>query len=674
MQMIQQKSFSTGEVDEINWKRTDVNEYLTAAQVLSNAEVGTTGLAKKRKGMEFMLDVSDYVTSFSKMYELIDNDLNYYLVVSKNEEFSIFIYENNALTYVQTLATPYLTIDLANIDYTQDNDSLILTNQHYAPARIYVSSYLTDPPTFEFQYIDVYPLPSYDFSKINYNNFTVELTFAGTPEILTFKFVGVGADPGFTNDWIGGQIIGGGADSNSPIGYAMITAVSFGAGGGGTVTFTATVQVAFEKTSYATKGSQYSIRQPVWSATLGYPGKVLYYQNRLWFGNTPSLNNTVFGSRINAPINFDVGVGNDTDAIVYTIGQTDSGQITWMNGGKQLEIYTENYEFACPQDQNSALTPGTFSIRQQSSYGASSLLKPVTYINDSYYTNKTGKAIINFHYNGVGLTYVASNISAASSHLVKSPTNRALLRGSDQSQDNFVYFLNPSDNTLTSFQFAEEYKLAALTPVSFQDDVELVDIVSINNEIFLLKNYALTDVLAIEKFDETVKIDSYRNASMASSGLVTGLDMFEGYTVQVVYQNQDFGEYLVEDGEISVDNPLEISDTVVVGMLYDVEIRPMYPFSGSVNSPFFKNLSRIYVDYYQSLDFTINGKLVQYQNFADIQAGLPLQPQTDTAVFSPVSGWGRNVSGLNDAIVIRQSSPFDLQILGISYQIDTAVI
>lgn len=699
--MIRQTSFTTGEVDDVTWKRTDINEYLTAAQSLQNAEIGTTGLARKRKGTQFMIDASLYATSTSNMYEFVDKNDDYYIIMSANGHFYVFntpvqqtqvvtIRNTNVVTirntnvvahaenvqFVQDIVTPYLATDLDNIDYTQDNDTLILTHGNYQPGRIYISSYATSPPTFAFQYLDIYPLPAYDFNTINYNNFNVTLSVAGTPPTITFQFTGVGPDPGFTSAWVGGQIVGGGVSETSPIGYAIITAVSYSASGGGTVTFTGIVQLPFETdpSLYARQGSQYSIRQPAWSAALGYPEKNVFYQNRLWFGNTKALKTTVFGSRINSPINFDVATGRDTDAIIYTIGQSNSGDITWMNGGKQLEIYCENFEFACPQDQNSALTPSTFSIRQQSSYGASNSLKPLTYINDSYYSNKTGKAIINFHFNGVGLTYIASNISAASSHLVKAPNNRALLRGTDSSQDNFIYFLNPSDDTLTAFQFANEVKLAALTPITFQPNVSLIDIVTIDNEIYILKFYDLTSTYTIERFNTDNLTDSYMTANMQSSGLVTGLDRFNGYTVQVVYLNQDFGTYLVVNGQITVDNPQHIADTVFIGLLYDVEIIPMYPFVDVAGAPLMKNLTRIYVDYQDSLNFFINGKLVPYQNFADIQAGLPLQPQTDTVVFAPVSGWNRNTKGVNDAIVITQSSPFDLQILAIAYQIDMAVI
>lgn len=696
--MIRQTRFTTGEVDEVTWKRTDVEEYLTAARSLLNCEVGTTGLVKKRKGTRKSIIATPYALLTSRMYEFVDKNGAYYILMSTNGGFNVFsvpddeafvitsrgafvvtsrgsfvVAADTTLSFVQFVSAPYSGGELSELDYTQDNDSVIFTHPEFPPGRVYLSSY--SPLTFAFQYLNIYPLPAYDFNTINYNAYTVSLSVAG--DVLTFNFTGVGANPGFTNAWIGGQIIGGGATDIDPIGYAIITNVSYSGGGGGTVTFTATVQIPFLTVGYSTSGAQYSVRQPAWVNTagdpygLGYPAKVLFMQNRLWFGNTKLLPTTVFGSKINTPVSFDVGTGRDTDAIVYTIGQTNSGAIQWMNGGKQMEIFCKNLEFSCPQDQNSGLTPSTFSIRQQSSFGSSPTLKPQTYINDSYFAAKTGKALINYHFTGVGLSYASSNISAASTHLVNNPRNRALLRGSDASQDNFIYYLNPDENTLTAFQFAAEYKLAALTPIVFQDDVTLVDIVSVNNKIYILKYYALTQTFVIEVMDATTKIDSQENATMASTGVVTGLSRFNGYTVQVVYQNQDFGQYLVAGGTITVENLGLVADTVEIGLLYDVEIKPMYPFAGAVAAPFMKNMSRIYIDYFESLNFYINGKLVPYQSFAEIQAGLPLVPRTDTAIFAPVSGWSR-FDG--DAVVITQSSPFDLQILGIGYQIEYAVI
>ncbi len=698
-----QAMWTTGEVDQTVWKRTEAAEYLTAAQALTNCEIGTTGLVKKRKGTSLLYNVTDQAQINSRMYEFVDNDNNHYVVLSAGGTFYIFqaptdqanvvintgqnvvtntganvVIQTTGLTFVQAVPVPYQDGDLDDLDYTQDNDALVISSPSYAPGRIFISAYHSNAfPTFAFEYLNIYPLPAYDYNEINYNKFTVVLSV--TAGVLTFTITNPsGGATGFTTDWIGGQILGGGKDNSTtaPVGYAIITAVS---NSGADTTFTATVQIPFETTNYSTQGSQYSIKQPVWlqpampwpavnPVITGFPAKILFFQNRLWFGNTSTLNNTIFGSKINQPINFDVGTGADTDAIVYTIGQTNSGEILWLNAGKQLEIYCQNDEFACPQNENSALTPSTFSVRQQSSYGASPLLKPITYINDSYYSTKTGKALINFHFNGIGLTYTSSNISAPSSHLVKAPTNRALLRGTDISQDNFIYFLNPVDDTITTFQFASEYKLAALTPATFSANVDLIDICTIDNTIYILKYYRLTQQYTIEVFDDNTRMDCAFTSTMDTAGIVTGLELLEGYEVQVVYQNQDYGQYTVSGGQITVTDPLGNSGAVTVGLLYDVLITPMYFYGGSNNSPLKKQVTRIYVDYYQSLNFYINGVFVPYLTYPVVLGGA-LVPVTDTAIINPVTGYNRF-----ETFDITQTSPFDLQILSISYEIETVII
>lgn len=686
--LIRQTSFSTGEVDPKVFKRTEMAEYLTAAQALLNCEVGTTGLARKRRGTQHILDATDSASPNANMYEFYDKNNNYYMIMATDLKFYIFSVPSEGVrvvthtgaqvvtirgtdvvsmdpnfVFVQALDSPYAEFDLDQLDYTNDSDSIIFSHPLHPPARIYVSSYT--PLTFAYEVLQIYPAPTYDFNEVDYAQCTAVFT---NPTPQTFKLVLSGGEANqFTAAWIGGIIIGLGGTEVDPIGYGIITSVTLP--GGNVVEFVGNVIVNFAAAaSMPTVGTRYSIRQPAWTAALGYPAHTFYYQNRLWFGNTATLSTTVFGSKINNPINFDVGTGRDTDAIISTIGYTDCGPIVWLNGGKQFEIYTKNIEFVCPQDVNAALTPSTFTIRQQSAYGASSRLKPISYVNNSYYASKTGKALINFNFTGVGLAYKSTNISLASEHLAKNPRSRALLRGTDSSQDNIIYFLNP-DNTITAFQFQSEVQFAALTPVQFETNVRLIDIVSINNTVYILKYYELAQRYAVEKFTETVKIDGYVERSMPLSGLITGLESFEGYLVQVVYENQDLGEYTVTGGQIIVDNQNNIADTVSVGLLYDVNITPMYIYGGPRASVLKKKVSRIYIDYFESLDFNINGYLVPYQNFAEIQAGLPLAPRTGTAIFDPVDGYERY-----ETLSITQRAPFDLQILSIAYEVDVKMI
>jgi len=665
---VRQTMFTMGQVDPVNYKRTDFRDYLKAAQKLLNAEVGTTGLAKKRKGSKFLIDVTAYAQPNSNIYEFTDKNGRYYLVLSADLAMHVFTIVGDLLTFHQTIVTPYASADLDDLDYSEDNDALVFAHPDFIPSRLFISDYVPATPTFEFEALNIFPFPAFDFGKVEYKSLTVDMAGANVTNTFTIT---APSDPGFTTDWIGGQIIGGGDSVEDPLGYGIISDVV--PWDGAVVVFTLDVKVPF-KIPGSTKGSEYSVRQPSWSDVLGYPKKIAFYQNRLWFTNTLELPGTLFASQINEPVNFDVGVGDDTDAIIYTIGQSQTGGIVWVNPGKQLEIYTENFEFVAPQDVNTALTPGTFSIRQQSAYGASSCFKPLNYLNDSYFVTKTGKALINYRFDGIGQTYTSTNVSAATSSLIKNPFNRALLRGTDTSQDNFVYLLN-EDDTVTTFQFAMQAGLAALTPADFERDadgnvtVEVVDIFTINNEIYFLKCYLLTGIYAIEKFVEDFKIDSYIERTMDTDGLVTGLEQFEGYVVEVFFENQDYGQYEVVGGEVTADNPNEDSGDVQVGFLYPFEIETMFIFAGAERSNWTKHITEINVDYFESLNFFINGKLVAYQQYDLIQEEAPLTPQTDTAIIYPARGWNRF-----STVKITQNSPFDCQILGISYNITADIV
>jgi hypothetical protein len=659
-ELIRQTMFSSGEVDAINYQRSDFKDYLTAAQSLLNVEVGTTGLAKKRKGTQFLLQTSKSDPN-SKLYGFQDKNGQFYCLISGHLCFDVYTIQQEAaseLQFLQTLSTPYPSEVLNDLDYSNDNDSLILVHAHYPPARITIKNYA--PLLFSYDVLNLYPLPAYDFGDVIYNKGNASLSGDVHSIQLTLT-----DSAGFNEAWIGGQIIGGGTSDISPLGYAIITKLSYQAD---QVTFTGKVQIPFLIQGASTSASQYSIRKPAFSTNAGYPSKVIFFQNRLWFANTKTLSNTLFASKINAPVNFDVGVGQETDAIIYTLGQSDSGGIVWMNGGKELEIYTSNYEFVAPQEQNVGLTPATFSIRQQSAYGVSDKLKPISYLNNSYYVNKTGNAIINFCFQGIGQSYLASNISQAASHLVKNPIKAVLLRGTDQSQDNFIYFLNP-DHTITAFQFAHEVHLAALTPFSTHHQIEIQDIVAIDNTIYLLKKYLNSQQMVLEKMVLDIKLDGSEEKTLPENGKIAGLDRFEGLDVQVMFNQEDYGVYPVKQGVIQVHNPEQKIGPCCIGLLYRVEIRPMYFYGGPSHADLMKKITKIYVEYVGSLNFYISDQLVNYQIFLNVQQGNGLHPSSGTAIISPVFGWSRQKT-----FSITQKAPFDLQITSIAYQINTTMI
>jgi len=708
--MIRLTSFDAGEVDEIVFKRADTKYYTRAGKSLLNVEVTATGAPVKRRGTSFVLGLSDLPgvaptePQFPyRAYPLSDGNGNYYLLIACNNVTSgstIRIYQQStdttSLTHITDLNVPYEQADYSTIQYAAIDGTIVFVHQNYSPARIY---YNTVASAWQYQKFiasttiatstdPLWPQPAYDFNIVNYSGcaVTVAQVASGDPLLLAFTFA---PDPGFTeNGWAGGQLVGAGATVDSPIGYGIIREVVIA---GGNAIVYVDVNVQFYIPSSSVGGSAYSVRQPVFSGMHSYPKTVTFYQSRLIFGGTSALPNTIFGSHINNYLNFDVGIGRDTDALIYTIGQSTTNGIIALNAGKQFEIYTKHYELVVPQSQGQPLTPSTFSVLSQSSYGSSELCRPISYLNDTYYIASNGKAIMNYQFNGVGLSYTSTNVSFYAQHLVNNPTQRALLRSTLSTQDTFIYFTRLNDaslmsNQITCFQFINQFKNnelgGCLTPFSFNCG-KIFDIVELNNTIYIIANFganhpALTPYASIVRFDEAVRMDNAMNATM-TGGLITGLGDYVGATFAILLNDpnyiesfgiQYYGEYVVSNaGTIQVPfdvAPIQDPVQVLIGYLYDYVVEPLDYFAGANSVYDFKNVSRIYVDYQNTIGLTVNGVTVPYLQYSNVGF---LEPVTDTFIMGNTSGYSRF-----DGLKITQRAPFDAQITSIGYQISSSII
>lgn len=664
--LVSQVSFSYGEVDAVNFNRTELGEYLQAARSLKNMTIGLTQLTRKRAGTTQVFNITNYANTAIKMFKLQDKDNNFYVIFMVPMAAHVFKLGNNTLTFVSSLTVPYEADYIQSLQSASAIESLFTVSEKYAPSRVYIKSY-SPTPTFAFENLNFSVKPSFDFRKINYGDFDVDYTVAGST--LTFKFTQLSADPGFDSSWVGGVIIGDGNSVDEPIGYAIIESVTIWSGNPSDVTFHCNIRVAFKSSGFETKGQYYSVRQPVFSDALGYPNSVLFYQRRLWFGGTPSLPDCIMGSETDKPVGFDVGVGNPTDAIVDIIGDAEAGKLIGLNGGKQLEIFAENGEYVAPQDAQEALTPDNFEIRKESSKGSSGNCRPITYGNNTYFIGKGGSAIYLYEYEGLGQDYNTENVSYQAEHLVKNPIERALQRSQENDQDNLVYYLNP-DNTISAFVFTDSTGNHALSPIEFQDDVEIKDILEIDNTIYLLKFYNKTNQYYFEKFDNAIRMDSAFTTTLPAAdpttnlSTITGLDNFNGYDLTVWFNNQNLGTYTVANGQIQVLNKANQTGTCTLGMLYENTCEPMYAYAGVEGTDAYKNVTRVFVEYANSLDFSINDQFIPLQSYDDIQNQKPLTPQSDVAIISASDGFARKKS-----ISVTQLSPFDLVILAIRYQL-----
>lgn len=649
-EIIRQSSFKSGEVDPIHYSRADYSDYLTAAQSLLNMEITATGTARKRKGTAYIGGVdSNPLGEKAILASIKDTQGNYYIVVISDR---FYIYTTDMVLKF-SINSPYS--DPSLIDFTNDNDSLIIVSPNEPPNRIFYKG-----DSFVLERLNIAPPPAYDFGDLDYSDYT--FTIVNAPFLKPSERL-VNTSLIFGKEYIGGQFIGKGSSIEAPVGVGIIKTASDGS------RFLIDVTSPFVENT-PLKGTEVTLKAPAFSKSKGYPSKVIYFQNRLWFASTKSLPNTIFGSKINRLANFDTGTGKDSEAIIYSIGQQDTGEIRWLNGGKQLEIYTENNEFSCAQGDGIALTPSTFTIKQQSSFGTSKIAKPVSYLNDSYFISRSGNSILNFKYQGLGQSYLATNVSLTSAHLVKNPKRAAVLRGEAGTQDNYIYYLN-NDSSITALQLSEAQQSCALTPFEFDYQMKIIDIISINNNVYLLALLKNNDTVVLKFYRDKLLMDSVASGALNQDGKLSAKEFSGLSNLQVTFNNQDYGIYDCDaKGDILIPENKRHPGAYLVGFNYSAVVKTMYFTAGGNSTDYKKFVTRAFVDYFQSFNFKINGKLVPYQFYKTLKNNqIFAEGVTGIAKIDYIGGWHKLRN-----LTITQESPYDLHIRSIAYQITYGVI
>ena len=168
--LVSQVSFSYGEVDAVNFNRTELGEYLQAARSLKNMTIGLTQLTRKRAGTTQVFNITNYANTAIKMFKLQDKDNNFYVIFMVPMAAHVFKLGNNTLTFVSSLTVPYEADYIQSLQSASAIESLFTVSEKYAPSRVYIKSY-SPTPTFAFENLNFSVKPSFDFRKINYGDF-----------------------------------------------------------------------------------------------------------------------------------------------------------------------------------------------------------------------------------------------------------------------------------------------------------------------------------------------------------------------------------------------------------------------------------------------------------------------------------------------------------------------
>lgn len=643
-----QSNFTTGEIDPLLKSRIDINQYYNALDKARNVLIQPQGGAVRRPGLEYVDTIPSGASPSSgvKLVPFEFSTTQSYMLLFVNNR--MYVYKDKELvTNINGSGNDYLTTTiassyLANMDYAQSADTLIVVHEDMAPKSIvrggsHSTWTITD---ISFEYV-----PQYAFTIS-----TRSPSHTLTPSEVDGNITLTGGGGAFLTTDVGQYI-----EANDGLGRARITRYVSSS------EVEAIVEIPFFNTDAIAAGSWYIELgyEDAWSSSVGWPRTVTFHQGRLYFGGSKSRPNTLFASRVARYFDFNPGETLDDDAIEVTLATDSVNAITGMFAGRDLQIFTKGGEFFLSQASLDPITPNNIVVSTATRRGSKEGIKPIGAESGTLFIQRSGKALREFLFSDVELSYISNNISLLSSHLIKEPSDLALRKATSTDDGDLLMIVNDTDGSLAMYSILRGQNVIA--PSLATTDGEFVKVaVDVDTIYFVIKrNVNGSDVYYIETFNDDNTTDSnvlLFGASLPGTTSVTGLSHLEGKTVKVIVDDAMQDDKTVSSGGITLDS---VPTTYVeIGINYTPQVKTLpvelkLP-SGNIMAQK-KRILEATTNLYLTQNLTLNNKDFQF-TAADFFTGKKRR--------KPILGYDRD-----GQLDFGQSQPLFFTLLGVEFKV-----
>jgi len=669
-----QTDFTHGELAPLMRGRYDTDIYLKGCERMTNTLVLPQGPATRRFGITFDRNLNVNTNEY-ELFNFLSIEGNDFLLMLTDLELRIFN-EDGTEHPSSPIIFPFSgdKLILSTVKYAQTHDEAIFVHPDLPPQALRFNATTN---VFSTQVFSFKNEPTVDFQDVDYSNtdFVLSVILTGDKGTITASSPTFG--PVVGSEYIGGVFIYLGPTAASPLGLARITGVN------STTEANITIVTEFSKgaqifsSSVGAPGADSILEKVAISTARGFPRSVTFYENRLVFGGTKSLPQTLFMSQIADYRDFSPGTGSPDDAIVATISSNQSSNINHVISDRSFQVFSERGEFAPPQLEDSALTATSISIRQQSSIGSSRQADPVVLDGATFYIQKGGKSVMAFLYDDNTASYTSIASSTLSSHLISDVLDMTTLKGQTDSDANFLFLVNGGvvkrvdetlpEGTLTAFQTLRSQNIQAWTPQVTQSG-KFKRVQSVGDTLFFIIerdiNGATVQYLEHADFD-TLTDSNILPPNIGPITTIGNLTHLEGETVEIIADGFVVTPQVVVGGEVTVETAASVFE---IGLNVETELKTMPVNVTSENGPLLpvpKRLPRDFIDILDTQGIEINGVLLRNLLFSEDFIDDPLPLRSGLFEISNLDGWDRRQS-----ISITQSRPFKMTILGIGYEVD----
>lgn len=641
-------NFSAGELDPRLHLRSDVRAYQNGAKQMRNVLLLTQGGFVRRPGMEYVANTTTNQEGRLVRFEF--NTEQTYLLVFTPGEMKVYREVSGVPTLQTTVSSsPISSLTAAQISeatFTQSADTLLIFHEDVQTIKVTRTGHTSWTATaVTYENIPVFP-----FSGVTVTNPATTLNPTGTAGTINMTTGGLSV---FTAAHLGQYI-------NINDGLVFITEIVSG------TTVRGLVRSELSGSSAAAIGT-WSLEtgyEEVISATRGWPRSGVFFAGRLWLGGLKSRPQTLLASNIGDFFNFDLGSVRDDQAIDATIDDDRVNAILHIFPGRNLQIFTTGGEFFVPQNNLNSITPSNIVIQKATLHGSADI-KPVSVDGATIFVERRGKVVRSFVYDEVEASYVASNASLLSSHLIRNPVRMDLRRTTSDDDSNYVFIVN-EDGTLAALNTLREQDINGISLIETEGEIEDVCVVDDTVYFIVKRTINSNTVRFIERFNDSHVLDASTLKTGSSALVWSGFDHLDGEDCKVI--RDDYVEpysLTPSSGSITLENE---GETVELGLNYLYTVEPLaveaaLPYGSTSRA--FRRIVKAIVEVYETRDMTVNGYEPSLYRFdsSTFDAEASSLENTGTYIMA-LSGWDRE-----ESVILSQTEPTRVTVLGITFEV-----
>ncbi len=589
-------SFVGGEYAPLLYGRSDLERYPTSVRLMENFFPYAYGGFSKRPGTEFIAEVKDS----SKAVRLIpfSFSVTQAYVIEVGDQYMRFYMDGGQIYSGGSpyeIATPYLEADIPDLKFTQSADTLIITHPDYAVRRVTRTGHTAwtiSEPSFGSGIgapTNVNALSSLS-DRADCRFAVAAVTEAGEESVLSDSVRGKHPDSGHEEEYVTWTAVSG---ANH---YHVYERAGTSTNGGlwGFIGWSKGTRFNMEYDIPFTMDVQHppilEDRNP-FDGTGNRPGCCCFFDQRLLFARTDLNIQTVYGSQIGLPFNFNWRIyAQESDAFEFTVDSQMMNEIRWLAPMNELLVGTAGAVFRMsPGAGNSTLTPvSPPSVRPQMYTGVAHLA-PILAGNRLLFLDSTKSKIIEISENQDTASYDDTEVSLYAAHLFDGYEVRAWAY---QRAPHSIVWAARNDGTLLGMTYYKTEKVYGWHRHTLGGYVE--DAVSLPsdggpNDVYLLVRRTVdgSTVRYVERLSTGGIYDGdpaegaledarYLDCALTYTGspatVISGLDHLEGEEVVALADGFVVKGKTVSGGEIELDTAASV---VHVGLPYTARLQTL---------------------------------------------------------------------------------------------------